>query len=318
MRRLLPTLSLLLLVPGLAACGTETSEPAARTATGTPAAGAPASDGWRTEYWRDLQVDVPADWGFGGAPFRVGGSSVACAPTSMYSASGEPVPDGGAYVGRPLTLTDMCMGDLSGVPRAPYVWLGADVEPGTHDLGGGWVQESVEVNGSLLTVTSDDAALRERILGSATGGETCLSEIEPSSDEPFARTVDGAARDAETLTVCAYRVLGEDGDVAPLVYADVLSRDAVAAYLDATQGAGVEDQCPNADVEEREWVALELGDGEGNVLRRDVVHLVCPGIDLGAADVHGFENVELTPARTAPWSHNGVRAALYYFIGPQG
>ena len=32
-----------------------------------------ANGPWRTEYWRDLRVDVPADWGYGGAP-QEGGS----------------------------------------------------------------------------------------------------------------------------------------------------------------------------------------------------------------------------------------------------
>ena len=32
--------------------------------------GAPGSHaGWRTEYWRGVAVDVPADWGYGGAPY---------------------------------------------------------------------------------------------------------------------------------------------------------------------------------------------------------------------------------------------------------
>lgn len=227
------------------------------------------------------------------------------------------------YVGRPIGLTDVCqiypfIGPDAETPQAPSVWLGADIDPGVLDRGDGWTQESVEVNGSTLTVTTDDEALRERILGSARGGESCLSEIEPSSGDPFVRTVGGDARGAETLRVCAYRVRDDDSPVAPLVYADELGRDSVTAYLDSIEGAEPKDQCPNDDIVEGEWVSLELGDGDGDVIRRDVVHLVCPGIDVGAQDARGFENVELTSGRTAPWSRNGVRAVLSYFIGPQG
>ena len=34
---------------------------------------------WRTEYWHDMPVDVPADWGYGGAPMDDGTDEiVAC------------------------------------------------------------------------------------------------------------------------------------------------------------------------------------------------------------------------------------------------
>lgn len=321
MRRLVALAPLAL----LAACG---GEGGAGTKTGTenpPAEPLPTE--WRTEYWRDLQVDVPARWSFGGAPTKDGtGDRYACYAIAMVTATGEQGSGGDRtepYVGRPVSLTDVCqtypfIGPDAETPQAPSVWLGADIDPGTLDRGGGWTQETVEVNGSTLTVTTDDEVLHEQILESATGGETCLSEIEPAYDDTFVRTVGGDPRDAETLTVCAYRVLDEEEDIAPLVYAEVLGRDVVTSYLDSIEGAEPEDQCPTADIVEGEWVSLELGDAEGNVIRRDVVHLVCPAIDVDAKDARGFENVELTPARTAPWSRNGVRAVLSYFIGPQG
>ncbi len=112
---------------------------------------------WRTEYWHDMQVDVPADWGYGGAPMDFGGGdTVACYATAMVTADGQRLKRDDPtmpYVGRPIALTDVCqkypfIGPDAGPPDAPYVWLGAAVEPGTEDLGDGWVQETVEVNGS--------------------------------------------------------------------------------------------------------------------------------------------------------------------------
>src|SRR3546814_15859649 len=61
-------------------------------------------------------------------------------------------------------------------PQAPYVWLGADVEPGTIDAGNGFTQETIEVNGSTVTVATQDESIRRRILDSAAGGETCMSD----------------------------------------------------------------------------------------------------------------------------------------------
>ncbi len=115
-----------------------------------------APDGWRTEQWHDLAVDVPAHWGYGAAPMRLVDDTNICGD----------LPDG-PYVGRPVHGPDMCWaGDRLPGASAPYVWLGADVEPGTVALGNGTVQETVEVAGTTLTVAADDP-LRRRILASA-------------------------------------------------------------------------------------------------------------------------------------------------------
>ncbi len=44
------------------------------------------------------------------------------------------------------------------------------------------MQQTVEVNGSRLTVATDDKPLRERILASARGGETCMSDVETQAE----------------------------------------------------------------------------------------------------------------------------------------
>ena len=298
-----------------------------------------ANGPWRTEYWRDLRVDVPADWGYGGAPQEGTPETVACGAVATVSATGERLPREDPtmpYVGRPIAQTDLCdvypwIGPNDVPPQAPYVWLGAAVERGTVDLGDGWVQETVDVNGSRLTVATRDAGLRERILDSAGGGETCMSEVD-TRGATFPRLSAGDAEDADTLTVCAYRA--EEGPAAgataALVYATRLDGAAVRSYLAALGSAGApEDQCPNADLVEAEWAVLELGDSDGTVVRRDIVHLACPGVDVGGATLDGFRLVELTPALVEPWAVGGVPAVLYgptggkgamvdSFIGPQG
>ena len=297
------------------------------------------SGDWRTEYWADMKVDVPADWGYGGAPMASGGDVVSCFPEQMLEADGQRVPTNQmpgqvGYVGRPIGMTDVCVpypDNRPDLPHVPYVWLGADVEVGTIDLGDGFVQETVEVNGSTLTVASTDAALRERILDSAGGGEMCLSEIETGGsiehDGPLA-----AELKPTSMTVCAYR--SDDGTdpraPATLAYAGRVGRAATDEYFSHVAVAGPpKDQCPAANIVESEWVVLEMTTDDGTITDRHVVHFVCPGIDLSATTLHGFETITLTPELARPWAVGGISAVIYgptggrgamfdSFIGPQG
>lgn len=286
--------------------------------------GTPGAVGWRTEYYGDLAVDVPADWGWGSAP-------PICGPGPSRTADGrrivrfdEAVP----YVGRPVAQTDLCAGPQR-PPLAPYVWLGADVAPSTVDLGDGWVQESVEVNGSALTVATDDAALRERILASARGGEVCLSEVELRGTLDHDGGVE-PSREPVGLRVCVYRRENASDETPELVYAAELGPGALAAYRRAMAGATPpRDRCRSVDVLDVEWVVLEQVSDDGTVTDRDVVHLGCPGIDRDADGLSGFETSPLTPAMTAPWAVGGIPAVVHgssisvagfadYFIGGIG
>jgi hypothetical protein len=295
---------------------------------------------WRTEYWHDTAVQVPADWWYGGGLMDGGpGGPYACFPQPMVSPAGERREDAGreapGYVGRPIGLTDVCESDqiADRPPDWPYLWFDAPLSAGIEDLGDGWVRETVEVNGSRITVATDDDALRRRILGSAGGGEVCMSAVEPDADsDVFPRIDGGDVADAEAMTVCAYRARDDSGRfrVADLTYAGTVGDAAVSDYLAAVESGGAgRDQCPALDIVEAEWVVLELADSDGAVVRRDVVHLVCPGIDVGADSLRGFETVELTPALVRPWAVGGIPAVVHgptggkgamldSFIGPQG
>jgi hypothetical protein len=294
---------------------------------GEPIVGSPGTTGWRTEYWHDMRVDVPGDWGYGSAPMRSAGETVACWPTAMVDADGHEIRHDDPtlpYVGRPIAMTDLCRPYPFNAadalpPQAPYVWLGADVDTGTVDLGDGWVQQTVDVNGSRLTVASDDARLRQQILDSAGGGETCMSEVEPDAGtDVFPRYQPGNPDDIESMDVCAYR-LREDHPrfaLADLVYATTVGRQAARDYLEAMAlGEPGRDVCPTADVVETEWVVLEMKGGDGETIRRDVVHLACPGVDVGGQTLTRTDRVPLTPDLVRPWAVGGVRAVIY---GPNG
>jgi hypothetical protein len=64
-------------------------------------------------------------------------------------------------------------------------------------------------------------------------------------------------------------------------------------------------------------------------VRRDIVHLGCPGIDVDGTSLDGSQLVELTPELVEPWAVGGIPAVLYgptggkgamidSFIGPRG
>ena len=300
---------------------------------------------WRTEYWHDMVVDVPADWGYGGAPMESGGDTVACYATAMVTADGERLkrddPTMG-YVGRPIALTDVCQkypftGPDADPPDAPYVWLGSLADLGTEDLGDGWTQQTIEVNGSRLTVATDDTPLRKRILASAAGGETCMSAVETQAESDVFPSLlpDGNLDDVESMTVCAYRAEeGEDvtaGQTANLTYATTVDKDAAREYLEAmARGEPGRDLCPTANYDQFEWVALELNDADGRTIRRDVVHLACvAGVDVHAETLRGVEPGQTDPGHAPPVGgrrdpRGRLRAdrwqgrMLDSFIGPQG
>ena len=177
----------------------------------TPSTSAPTVPaGWRTELWHDVSVQVPADWGWGTAPTTTGGgdpSAYLCGgPGAIRAADGEDLVNPVAtmaYVGRPIMLSDVCGGGpMLEHPEAPYVWFGAQVEPGTVDLDDGYVQDTVEVGGTTVTVGASDQALRERILSSVARQDRCPATVAPVGLDLGAGVVDG--QDELSAQLCAY------------------------------------------------------------------------------------------------------------------
>ena len=173
-------------------------EPPPRAGAEPTGSTAPRPAEWRTEYWHDVAVDVPTDWWYGGGPMADGDQALACYPEPIVSPEGERREGRGSsapgWVGRPLPLTDVCAVVGERQPEQPYLWFDAPVDTGTVDLAGGWTQQTVAVNGSRITVATEDEALRRRILASATGGETCFSELEHLDDPAAAPPPPSRAR----------------------------------------------------------------------------------------------------------------------------
>jgi hypothetical protein len=277
---------------------------------------APVPADWREESWGGLTVSVPADWGYGGAPMEDG---TACWPSAMKAADGAANPgESGPYVGRPIAMTDVCVGDVDGGPladpTASYVWLGAGVDPGTVDLGDGWTRETVNAYGTTLSVTSDDPVLREQILASARPTDICPSEL-PGAPEPRqSLSVEGLLGfSPDGLRVCAYRL--EEGEIS-LSYAASLDQQAAAAYAPIVAGDRERLRCGSSE-EGFEWVVLRFEGrdpfGEGRMFHEVVAHLGgagCPRVqvDDGTALALSRDLVEA-------WAVGGIPAVVY---GPTG
>lgn len=262
------------------------------------------ADEWRTEYWRDVQIDVPADWWFGGGPYETMGRPFACpaaqatvSPDGRALLPGEQRPAVG-YVGRPVEQSDACQPvDAGAVPAEPYVWFDAPLEPRVVELGGGWTQETVDVNGSTITVATQDPVLRQRILGSATGGETCLANRDDLAD-PLETP---QRNDADDLLLCAYASVGSRE--AWLTFAARLTEEQAGAFADAFGEAPswspAGRQCDLGG--NSEWVVLEMR-GATYVVRPEFYG--CPHVSGGG------KLAQLTPELVEPWVDSGVRAVL--------
>lgn len=270
-----------------------------------PAPSTPVAD-WRTEYWNDVRVDVPADWDWGTTPEVEGDRLLFC---------GGPDEDAVGYVGRPISLTDVCrMGEPD--PTEPYVWLGSDVPIGTEDVGNGYVQETVRVGDTVVTVGTDDAALRRQILDSVAVGGPCAPSLDAPPEVVFSGGDEPAAR---SLLACAYRD-NEDGTY-ELVYAGELDAAAALETEQLVAAAPVlTGDCMNA--QGGEWVTLTARGAGWS--REYVVDLTCPAVTDPLGRMH-----RLTPAMVQPWAVDGLPRTLYGptggkgavfedFIGPQG
>lgn len=271
---------------------------------------APPDDvtGWRTEYWGSLAIDVPPDWGYGGAPTSYDDLLV-CAP------GGEP-----GYVGRPVTTTDVCIYLRSGwQPEAPYVWLGANVELGTYEWDNGYVQETIEVAGTTVTVGSDDAGLRAEVLGSARAEHICSPTLDAMPQGRRENTIEGTG-DFREGAVCGYRRPEQGGDYL-LAYAAPLDEQTVEETWTALDGAPESDIDVDCAVDEFVVVSSVFNDPYSTDrhlwLRWDAVYRT----DCGQVDAPTFGDhklVQVTDRLMEPWLDDGVRSTLNSFIGPHG
>jgi hypothetical protein len=275
---------------------------------------------WRAESWHGLTVDVPADWGWGTAPMRFAedgdrGQAYFCGGPGAEvavgggrpAASGKDLP----WVGRPIMLSDACGAQLyPEPPPAPYVWLGADVDAGTVDLGGGYTQETVEAFGTTLTVASPDPAFREHVIDSARATTGCATSLD-GPPAPLGMPVEGL-EPVHSARVCAYRRLYDDQPF-ELVYATTLDEPTAQELYSRGTGRGT----ASCGANPYEYVTVTFSGkdrmGTAELTADWVVDPGCRAVSLG-----GGAWAPLTQRGMALWSANGVRVTLTAFIGILG
>lgn len=269
-----------------------------------PAVVVPAD--WRLEQWHGVQVSVPPDWGWGGAPLadnlegRGAGRYLDCGASAFVDASGKKLLNGDRglpYVGRPQYMTDMCttyVPDRPPMPTVPYVWLGAPLDEGIRDLGDGWVQETVKVAGEAVTVATRDETLRRRVLASAGPVQGACAATLPADPQPV-----GDLPDIElptSMTVCAYDQTGESPW--QLVYSTSVGPDPTATFVNALP----DHTLPGAG---------EPGTNEIVVLHVGPTQLVVRLSSFSTIELRGVYG--LTPETVRPWAVDGIPA---YVTGP--
>jgi hypothetical protein len=272
---------------------------------------------WRAESWHGLTVDVPADWGWGTTPITMSfdDTPVLCGgPGAMVRPDGDELvnpKDGSPWVGRPIMLSDACQAAPFEAPAAPYVWLGADVEPGIEDLGDGYAQETVEAFGTTITVASQDPALRRHVLDSARATTDCEAQL-PSRPEVAGMPIEGLDP-VHSAQLCAYQQ-GADGF--DLVYAATLD-EATAQALYAGDGLGSKSSSEFCASKFAEYVRVRFSGkdamGDAELTADWVVDPGCQEVEVGPGFV-----LPLNQAGMTALSRNGLPVVLRSFIGMLG
>lgn len=293
-------------------------------APGTP-------DTWRVESYGGVQVRVPNDWGWGGAPMRDFDPEehrpIDCGAAPFVtpgSADYEFVPQDTPYVGRPVMMTDVCTiiglegAPDPGPPRADSVWLDAfGVEPGTERLRNGYVRQTVRVGAGTVTVTSDDADLRARILDTAEAVDVDANGC--ATDAEWADVPGGTLREVEpdSLSVCSY--LTFQGETT-LVWSAQGDAAAAAEYAEAVEASSstYDPRRLCTEQPDGEWLAIGVNGADGETAWTGVVMDQCAQIlwqYRAQGDPEAVAASPVVPRTAAPWAGSWARA---YVAGPSG
>jgi hypothetical protein len=283
-----------------------------RTAAGTPTYPSPdVPSTWRYESYAGVQLRVPGDWGWGGAPMysdvfggrHLGGCGADQAAVLSSEDRSSYVTSVTPFVGRPAMMSHRCVtwGSAGVIPTADAVWFDSPLAVG-EKAWGPVIAETREIGGQHVTVFAGKPSLRREILGTAervgVDAHGC-----PAAAVQRPRAVRGTDAPA-SLSVCVY---SQDTGTSVLMWSGQVGAEQARAYVAATAGAGTESHACGADPSGR-WVAL--GVHVGDRVRWDVVDPSCAGIAVA-----GGGTVPMTPATVRDWARDGVTA---YVPAPSG
>jgi len=295
-------LAVVLLIGGVAYVAHQSRTPAGVITY--PSTDAPQT--WRYESYGGVQVQVPAQWGWGGAPLRsdifhgkdsLGTCGSATAAVQSEADDSSYVSTATGFTGRPVMMSDLCMswGSDGTMPQGDALWFASPLEVGQR-VEGPVVAETRAVGDQHVTVFSAHAALRRQILGTARLVDT---DANGCPAQPVLRPASGPdGLDPDSMSVCAY---SQDSGSSLLLWSGRVPRRAAQEYVDAlgNGSSSAPVSCPAAP--SGTWVALGLH-GDGGT-RWDLADLTCARIRATGGD-----QWPLTRATVSDWAGGGVAA----------
>jgi hypothetical protein len=245
-------------VPAAAGAATSEERPANDMAGGsaeTWLASWAVADGHRWESYRDVAVQVPADWGYASAP-RSDYCLLTSFPDQPYvdlKRGGEPV----AAIGctEPLADDDQAV-HLSFSP--------ADGDEPWHAPSEVWRQYTRELGQARITVTAqaDQAGLAEEILDSAIVVPDGADPNGCPVTYPAAGPVELSRLDPSRIAVCLYEADGDRGAFrASVLLTDSAAAKAWQAVLSAPEGGGPDGDPAQCGTSEGWPLLLFVGEG---------------------------------------------------------
>ena len=219
---------------GASAAASEADAQATEPASGPlgGAAPAPAQDGWRWESYRDVMVQVPAEWGYD--------ASLTSAWCATADGSGIPSPSSGPFVDlrrgdEPIPAIG-CSGEPPSNAQAMHLSFRPRTAAAAKVLGqGDWQESTRELGAARLVVVAEpaDADLAREILDSAVqvgADHNGCPAVEPETTAP-----DIVQLAPQVISVCLYDTVAEPQ---PSLRSSVeLAGDAAAAALAAIEAA---------------------------------------------------------------------------------
>lgn len=224
---------------------------------------------WRWESYQGAQVQVPPNWEYG-----VAGSSW-CAGRS----ESEPVRVRPGAVGRPgPQLTILCATEFPPVhERENWLTFSSAKKVGERTVDNGWVEQTREVNGVFITVFSNDATLRTKILDSAqpiadNDQYGCPSDHAVAHDPHGYRPTGGLRPEDEatSISVCRYSLEASTPLLSSGRVEGTAAREVLNAIRSAPEGSGPNETGAAADDIGTEIVLLRVitADGPREVVLR--------------------------------------------------
>jgi hypothetical protein len=177
--------------------------------------------GWHWESYANVEVQVPDAWQEISA-----GRLTTCL---------EKRPPWNSWVGRPSLLPTIAMGcgqEVSTLAdRVPYLLFTVNATPGVKQYDGGWTREVRSIGSLQLEVFGTDAAVRERVLGSARvikGADSngCAPTHAVATQPSYRPTGEGlnSVGTVESIAICAYNSVASAG-IPPLLASAALTGD---------------------------------------------------------------------------------------------